>query len=523
MTGTPSPDQHSDIPGQDGIHGRVGRAYVARALGIGVQMGQQFLIVPVFLVYWGADLYGDWLAILSIAGFIALIDLGLREYFGNELLQRWSRGDREGFGRLLNQSLGAYSCLLVAAIPVICGAVFLWDWPSLAGLNEISGPVAGATLLLISVHLLGALPTAVLSAIYRARGRQATGQIVSALMLFALLIAIVIGLSLGLGPSGVAVCHMAVTVIAIIGLVWHLKRCFPDIRIGWAVPRREEVGPALSKAPFFAAYPAAQALTLHGLVVVLSGLATAGASVVAFATMRTLVGLARFVPHSLGHVTGAELGRQFAQGDYDALERLYRFFLRFNGGLFGGLVGFIAVVGPAFLEIWTVGRVPFEAQLFWLLLLANAVSAPGEAAEMLQVYANRPRGLAAAFGVRGVISVAVAVAAVPSYGAAGAAAGLLAGNIACHAIILPLAAARLARFALWKQLAIGYGTTIVAAIVSWAIARLAAELIGLETLIHLIGVGLLWMALSAVPAAYIVFHRAQRKRIVDEIKKRLSI
>ena len=59
-------------PTQHGIHRRLVVGWLSKGMALTITFGEQILLVPVFLIVWGPDRYGDWLVLLSAAGFVAL-------------------------------------------------------------------------------------------------------------------------------------------------------------------------------------------------------------------------------------------------------------------------------------------------------------------------------------------------------------------------------------------------------------------------------------------------------------------
>src|SRR5690606_18736366 len=104
-----------------------------------VLFGQQFLLVPIFLYFWGADLYRDWLVILSTVGFLSLLDFGLQPYYSNLLLLSWSRGAREEFRRALHHGLALYLMMAAVILPILFLAAYLLPWSGILGLETLGG------------------------------------------------------------------------------------------------------------------------------------------------------------------------------------------------------------------------------------------------------------------------------------------------------------------------------------------------------------------------------------------------
>ena len=74
-TPTPTPPGSQN---QEGIHRRLVQGVAGKAVGTAIIFGEQILLVPVFLLFWTPGQYGDWLVLLSTAGFIGLLDIGKR-------------------------------------------------------------------------------------------------------------------------------------------------------------------------------------------------------------------------------------------------------------------------------------------------------------------------------------------------------------------------------------------------------------------------------------------------------------
>jgi hypothetical protein len=144
-------------PGQAGIYRRFVLGGAGKIVSLSIQFGEQFLLVPVFLLLWGADRYGDWLVLMSAAGFVGLVDMGLQAYLSNALQMIWARDERAAFQRTLKTGLGIYALIIAIVAPlVIAGGAFgMWtEWLNLKH-ADASGMGAALTLLAGEVAVLG--------------------------------------------------------------------------------------------------------------------------------------------------------------------------------------------------------------------------------------------------------------------------------------------------------------------------------------------------------------------------------
>lgn len=504
--------------GQDGLHGRLAAGAAGKGVTLAVSVAEQFLLVPVFLLFWGAELYGDWLALLAAAGFLVLLDLGLQTYYANALQMSLARGDEAGFTRLLHQAFGAYGVILAVAVPAVFIAALLAPWGALLNLGAGAAPGARAVLLLLALHMLITLPFGALVAIYRAQGRFATAIMVGNAAKLGLVGAVAAALWTGGGIIGVAAVFLVVPTVCWAAVIAHQKRLFPALRFGIALPGGVALRDAAGVAALYALVPLAMALTVHGTVILIAALGVAGGALAGYTTLRTLAGVARMVSDQITQVTGVEMARQFAQGDRAALTRLYDFTVRLTGALSGALAGLIAVIGAPFLGIWTLGRIEFDAGVFWPLLAAGALSGPSLAAASVLLCINRPRGMALSHLAAGIAVVAVAAALIPHFGAAGAAWGVFAAEAGILSIALPVSAARVLGGSAPGRIAVGHGCAATAFAVSFALAWGAAAILGDDALWRLAAIGLTWSALVAPPLFYVLFNAGQRRWILDRVR-----
>ena len=50
-----------------------------------ISAGNQILLLPIFLYFWGVEKYGVWLVIVVISSWFSLLDFGMGHYLPNKL------------------------------------------------------------------------------------------------------------------------------------------------------------------------------------------------------------------------------------------------------------------------------------------------------------------------------------------------------------------------------------------------------------------------------------------------------
>jgi O-antigen/teichoic acid export membrane protein len=525
VTDTGSPDGADTAtphPGQAGIHRRLVMGWSNKLVGLGISFGEQFLLVPVFLIFWGPELYGDWLVLFSAAGMIALIDFGLQTYYANAFQMAISRDDQEAFHRLLHQASALYIALIAIALPLIGLVAYAGGPATSMNLQTVGIETASTTFLLLLLFFLANIPLGAVMAIYRAHGHFATGIMVGNISRLLLVGAIALTLYAGSGPVVLAMVFMAILTGNWVAVMVHQKRRYRGLRYGLTWPDRTARQELFRIAPFYAIVPAAMMLTIHGTIVMISALGAAGQAIVTFTALRTLTGVARQSMDQLLQVTGAEFARQFAQDDTAGLAALYDFVGRMAGGLCGALAGLITVIAPPFLLIWTVGKVPFDPQVFWPLLAVAALAGPSIAGYAVLHCVNRPQGMAGAYGASSCLTLGLCLILIPEMGAAGAAWSVLIAEIGVLSLIIPRATAKIVGGSFITRIASTQLFALTAFSISAASAWLAQRLIGSDSLIQIVAIGLLWCLMVTPPLYYLVFEKGKRRWIADRIRTAIS-
>ena len=502
--------------GQAGIHRRVAAGIVSKTMGVALAFGEQLILVPVFLFFWGPDKYGDWLTLFATAAFLGLADIGLQNYYGNALHHALSRGDSDRFRQLLREGSALYLAI-IASVGV--AALLLLLTGELDHMAILPGDTAALVLCLMGGWFLIALPMGMVLSIYRAHGNFSASVNAGNLYRVALIAAVATVLVSGGGPVEMAGVYIATTLAGYAAILWHLRRRYGALGLGLSWPDSIALRDVLGTAPVFALVPLSMMLTVNGTVLLIAGLAGGGAAIVAFTTIRTLTGMARSVTNEIIQVAGVEIARQHAQDDDAGIRRLYRFVTRLSGSSSGIIAGLIAIVGPPFLDVWTVGKVAFAPQIFWPLLAAAALSGPTNAGMSVLQYINRPKGMALGYVLSGITVMGVSLVLVPRLGAAGAAWAVLLAELLVLGIVIPVRTAAIVPGNPARQIAVSHGYATAGFALSAGAAWAATRIAGTGDIAAIALAGIVWMALAALPVFFLLFDREQRGWIMERAGK----
>src|ERR1700744_1686765 len=129
----------------------------ATMLGPFVTLLVQLLGVPLFLHFWGARLYGEWLILSAIPAYLAISDLGFGSVAGNDMAIRIAVGDRRGALETFQSTWVIVIALSLVVGLSACGLILVAPLVSWLQIVIIPSGQARLLMILLSVYSLGVL------------------------------------------------------------------------------------------------------------------------------------------------------------------------------------------------------------------------------------------------------------------------------------------------------------------------------------------------------------------------------
>src|SRR5213593_1322211 len=125
------------------------------------------LLVPLYLTYWSPQVYGEWLVLFSLAGYLSTLDLGMSMAVPNRLTNTYSRRDLEDYSRTQHSALAFYLVVSLGASGLLAIAAWTLPFPGWLGLKVTPAAEAAWVLWLVGLYFLWAMPVGLLAAVYR--------------------------------------------------------------------------------------------------------------------------------------------------------------------------------------------------------------------------------------------------------------------------------------------------------------------------------------------------------------------
>ena len=396
--------------------------------------------VPLFLLFWGDDGYGEWLILTAILGYLRLSNVGFGQATRNRMAMEVSAGHRDRAlvyfqsTSVLFVVIGALMMALVGLAAYGAGHIHEFLNFEILSIEDLSW-----SLIILGAVIVINLQVEVLDAGFRCEGHYGLSTfliMLSDLVIFLLVVLVMVtGGNLVMGIT----CYLFGTLFRFALLrikLYHLGSWIVfGIKSASFRTIKEFTLPSLA----FMAFPLGQAMGLQGTLIVI-GAILGPPAVVIFNTVRML---SRYLVHLtviFGRIGSPEIAFAYGRGDMALVRQVHWQICRI--GFWAAIVvcGILAFMTPWILKIWTQDQInPWPGVYLTLLAAVLVWTAHALIGNVLQATNNHQR-LAVVFLIVSVIGLALAVPLTNIFSLPGAALSTLLVELALLLYVLPSAA-----------------------------------------------------------------------------------
>ncbi len=495
---------------------RVVRGIWANVVAQTVNVIGQLVLVPVILLSWGRQLYGEWLTLSAVVGYLAVVDFGMQMFVVNRLNQCHAVGETQEFNRILQSAYFLSIIVSTVAFLLLSGIMASlpldrWFHFTITGRAEASWVA-----LLLAGQVAFSIPQGLIAGIYRTIGEYPRGIMVGNVQKISAILATVATLVAGGGMVSVAAVQIAPMAAAAV-FVWRdVRRRHPWVRPGI---RERDMRLALSfLAPsfYFFLIQIAMALTLQGSTLIVGALFGAVA-VAVFSILRTLANALRQAFAAINHALWPELTALEATRQFEVLREI--FLLSSKAMLLLSVCGaaFLSATGADVVRLWTRGGIAYDHELMVTFLVLLVSQTYWLSASIILASSNNHRTLSICYGVSGILGAGLGYLFGKSIGVQGVVLGILVADLGICALLVPWHACR--------HIGQGYGRYaadvllrgVPVAILVLGTVRLALWVIGDAPALLLLSVAGISTVAAGIPAGYFIWLRRTERRRVEGI------
>ena len=421
--------------GRSAVRKRLAQGFGVNIFGRGVNTLIQLVSVPVFLKYWGVDLYGEWVLLNSVPNYFALTDVGFGSTAGNEMTMLVAAGKQEEALDVFQsvQLLTTGTSAVVGG--AMLGAVWFLPFSRWLHLSHVSRHDTDVVILLLVFSVLLTLQEGLLQASFRCVAKYVYGTFLKNMVQLAAFVGVSGSVMLGAGVVRATEVYCGVNALGTLILFVELRRHVPWIRFGtqyarWATLKRL-TGPSLS----FMAFPLGNALNLQGMLILVGHL-MGPLAVVIFSTARTVSRVAVQFMQMIGNAMWPEMSLAVGANDFSLARALHRRGCQFSIWASAVIVIGLAAAGPVAWRHWTVGEVKTDSVLLDIMLLQVLFTSLWMTSQVALAATNRHQRLAGVYLAATSVSLTLAWFATRMFGLRGTAVAVIAGEIFMSAYVL---------------------------------------------------------------------------------------
>lgn len=341
---------------------------VANGFGVGVQLLNQIVLVPFYILFWGNELYSDWIVISAVTTIFAMSDVGLNNVIQNRFSIKLSEENHEECDSLLTDNFLLVAVTLMVTLVGCMVFVVFWDITNVMNLHFLSRGQANFVFLILIVKVFIGMFSGIENAIYRATHNASISVYMDQIgnLIVALLTVWCILQKIPIIIMCLLICMPQIVLLIV--KHFHSKK-FYNYRFSlhsadWSI-FKSVLLPSLS----FMAFPLGNTIVLQGYTLVVNGFFGADA-VVLFNTTRTLCNFIKTLIGTLQNSVWPEYSIAYGKVDYNYMRHLHRKILKITivTSFFAGIG--LLIFGPFIFRIWTNNAIVFNYALMTVYVVA---------------------------------------------------------------------------------------------------------------------------------------------------------
>ncbi len=378
----------------------------ANSLAVIINLLFQLIAVPIFLKFWGVDLYGEWLVLTSITAYFSVSDIGLSTVTANEFSINYAQGNYKKCNILLNNNFFFIILIFSIIFLVIALLILNSNITELFHFKIINESIAEIGLFLLTSQVFIGMLGNLLNAVYRATEKYANGLMIDNVTRVAENLILIAGVILKLPLLLVLLFYLSPKILGLFIKFVDSKKYYElDINIKYfsKIEFRRIIIPALS----FLSFPVGNAIILQGFTLLISFIMGATA-VVLFNTMRTLANFVKMGLNIIGSSIWPEFSLAYGRGDFETMKKMHRYSVGFSFYLSFFSSIFLLIFGRNIYTFWTGSKIDFDFVLFALLLLTLIVSNIWSTSSVVLAATNNHKTYSIVYLISSFLSIGIA-------------------------------------------------------------------------------------------------------------------
>ena len=326
--------------------------------GIGVQLLNQIVLVPLYLVFWNINLYGDWIVISAISAFFIMSDIGLNTVSSNRFVISYQKKNIAECNSIINNN---YLLLIIISAALLAGCFFYilnFDIVSSLDLHYLNRNDANIVFIFTVVNVLIGIFQSVMDSIYRAVSKNhfmiSITNMSRLLEFFIILASLILGFSIVLMVTILIFPKIIMLIYKMVNAPQYFKYSlgikYINIRL-----LKETISPSLT----FMSFPIGNAIILQGFTIIVNKF-FGTEPLILFNTTRTLCNFTKTLLLAMQQSVWPEFSIAYGKGDTDRMRELHQKAFAIANYSAVAVSIFLLLFGNFIYTIWTNGNLSFN-------------------------------------------------------------------------------------------------------------------------------------------------------------------
>jgi O-antigen/teichoic acid export membrane protein len=334
----------------------------------------QLISVPIFLSYWGIDLYSDWLVLLSLTSYFAMSDIGLNTVTTNEFCISYSQNKFKKCNTLFNNNLFFILIVFTVLFTVIVLFFSFANLSTIFKLESINETTSETIVVCLAIQVFAGMVSGLFDAIYRATNRNALGIMLNNYVRIFENVLLIVGVLFNFNLITIILIYIIPRPVGLIFKVIKTQYYFP-LSINLKYFDLKEFKSIVLPAFSFLSFPVGNSIVLQGFTLLVN-FTLGSVAVVTYNTTRTLINFVKVGFGLINNSVWPELSLAYGRKDYVSMKKIHRYSvsISFYFSLFASF--FLLIFGEFIYTNWTNNKLDFNMTLyicFLITLVANTV------------------------------------------------------------------------------------------------------------------------------------------------------
>lgn len=333
----------------------------ANLFGVCVQLLNQIALVPFYILFWGNELYCDWIVISALTTIFSMSDVGLNNVIQNRFAIKFTEGNIEECKTLITNNYVIILGTLIISIICVVAFICLFDIVEVMNLHALTRNIASFIFILLLIKVFIGMLSGVQDAVYRATHNSSVATYINQIGLLATSLITMGCVMFNINLVLLCILITLPQLYLIVFKFYHSKKFFAYKfslkQLNFSLIK-EIILPSIS----FMSFPIGNAIVLQGFTIVVNNYFGAN-SVVLYNTTRTLCNFIKTFVATIQNAVWPEYTIAYGNKNYALMRHLHRKVIKVTLLVSITMGCSLILFGPIIYKIWTKGVVVFQYSL----------------------------------------------------------------------------------------------------------------------------------------------------------------